>query len=131
MTCTRKLITILNMMVKTGRRWSPALLARTLTFDHSHLSGFTLKRGEQLTPTKLPLAADDMENERFASTFVVAIDDPAGWFDDLAVTGASEFANLSATLGMMLQLVSVLEHTRNKVFCGLGVFESDVVSDCV
>ncbi len=68
-----------------------------------------------------------MQGEDFAPG--MAVENAAGWFHDLPITGTPEFSRATAAVGVIGKLPNVAEDAFDKL-CGSGrILECDVVSD--
>lgn len=62
---------------------------------------------------------------------VVAIEQAAGWLNNLAVTGSFELLRATATFWMVNQLLDVTDDALDQLCRGIWILDGDVVGDSV
>lgn len=62
---------------------------------------------------------------------VESVKDAAGWLNYLAIARFAKLGRITAALWMICQLLDMRKDPHNKCSRSDGIFQSDVVSDCV
>ena len=70
-----------------------------------------------------------MQDEDLVS--VMAVEDTAGWFHYLTITGTSEFLGTTAAVGVVNELLNVAEDTLDKLCRRDRILQRNVVRNCI
>ena len=70
-----------------------------------------------------------MENKDLLA--IVAVKNPAGRLNYLAIAGAREFFKATATLRVVGEVLNVIEDPFDKLGGSNWILQSDVISDCI
>ena len=62
---------------------------------------------------------------------VMAVENTAGRLNYLTITGAPEFLGTTAAVGVVNKLLNVAEDTFNKLCRRNGIFQRNVVCNCI